>query len=86
VCRECRAERERERHKRQVEAHRAELDEEERERHEAWKQRRLTQWRRVNEERRRRGEPELPEPYLEPDWLERLREQARVIMAPRPCR
>jgi hypothetical protein len=80
VCKPCRAEREQWRQR--CEADVAAGVEEERERHEAWKLRRLAQHARENERRRRLGVPELPEPYLEPDWLERLRERAGLKGSP----
>jgi hypothetical protein len=83
VCKKCRAEAERERHAASRQAHLAELDDEEREAHERWRARRLAQHEELNARRRQGGLPELPEPYLEPDWLERMQARARQRQAER---
>jgi hypothetical protein len=80
VCRECRAEAERER-RRQVRAEYLEaLDEDERERFRMWQARRRMEWKEENAFRRRNGLPELPPPDLEPGWLERLQARVRAKM------
>ncbi|MBA2536243.1 MAG: hypothetical protein H0V20_02270 [Actinobacteria bacterium] len=66
VCRECRAEAERERRR----LARPALDDEERERFAARQVRMRREHEETNAMRRLRGWPELAEPDLEPGWLE----------------
>jgi len=73
LCRDCRAEEQRERRR----LTRPDTDAEYQERVRAWQERALARHAAENAERRALGQPELPEPDVEPGWLERLQERAR---------